>query len=148
MRSPSVLLSLLGARVFSGSSNVRLSTSRFRLTVSPQWSTVYRPHSTTIEHFFLLSSLLILCGSVCAQSTGSIEGQAVAEHGCVVEGAEITASCLAIGVKRIAKTDARGRYQFAALPVGDYRLEIRAHGFKEQILLVNRAEGGCRLTQN
>lgn len=148
MLSPSVHLLLFGARVFSGSSNVRPSTSRFRLTVSPQWRTVHRPHSTSTKHFFLLSTFLIICSSVCAQSTGSIEGQATDERGAVVQGAEITATSQAIGVRRVTETDAAGRYQFAGLPVGDYRLEVQATGFK--LLLVEKipVEVGRRLTQD
>src|SRR5258705_5722969 len=137
MRSPSVPLFLFGARVFSGSSNVRLSTRRLGLTVSPQWSTVYRSPSspsTPTMHFFLLSSLLILCSSVCAQSTGSIEGQAVDERGAVVQGAQITATSQDIAVRRVTETDAAGRYQVAGLPLGDYHLEVQANGFKWQVI--------------
>src|SRR5258705_13806929 len=123
MRSPSVPLFLFGARVFSGSSNVRLSTRRLGLTVSPQWSTVYRsPPSTPTKHFFLLSSLLILCSSVCAQSTGSIEGQAVDERGAAVQGAQITARSQAIGVGRVSESDAAGRYQISRFPLSAYPL--------------------------
>lgn len=66
----------------------------------------------------------------------------------MIQRAAVTASCPAIGMKRMMETDAMGRYQLAALPVGDYRLEIRADGFKVQILLDNRVEVGRRLTQN
>ena len=100
------------------------------------------------KQILILSSFLMLSTSVYAQSTASIEGQVFDEHGGGIQRAEIAASCEAIGVKRVAETDAIGRYQFPALPVGDYRLEIRAKGFKEQILLVNRLEVGRRLTQN
>src|SRR5688572_752297 len=129
MLSPLLPTFLFGAHVFSGSSIVRPSTSRFRLTVSANWRIVYRPHSTATRQLLLLSSLLILCGSVCAQSTGSIEGRVVDQHGAVIPRAAVTASCPDIGMKRMAETDLVGRYQFAALPVGDYRLEIRASGF-------------------
>src|SRR5258705_1222469 len=150
MRSPSVPLFLFGARVFSGSSNVRLSTRRLSLTASPQWSTVYRSPSpsTPTMHFFLLSSLLILCSSVCAQSTGSIEGQAVDERGAVVQGAQITARSQAIGVRRVTETDAAGRYQVAALPLGDYHLEVQANGFKSQVIEKIHVEVGRSLTED
>lgn len=148
MRTPSVHLFLFGARVFCGSSNVRRSTSRFCITVSPQWSNVYRPHSTTTREFFLLSSFLILCASVCAQSTGSIEGQAVDERGAVVQGARITAISQAIGVRRVTETDAAGRYQLVGLPLGDYHLEVQANGFKSQIIEKIHIEVGRRFTQD
>lgn len=146
MRSPSPLL-LFGIRVFSGSSNVRLPTSRFRLSPAPcRTSGVYSVFTNKI--FLLLSSLLILYGPIYAQSTGSIEGQVVDERGATVHGAQITANCQAIGVKRVAATDDLGRYQLAGLPVGDYRLEIRADGFKEQVVQAARVEVGRRLAQN
>lgn len=148
MRTPFVHLLLFGARVFCGSSNVPLSTSRFRLTVSPQLRTVYRRHSTTTKPFFLLSAFLIICASVCAQSTGSIEGQATDERGAVVQGARITAISEAIGVRRVIETDTAGRYLFAGLPVGDYRLEVQATGFKLLILETIPVEVGRRLTQD
>src|SRR5258705_4331551 len=149
MRSPSVPLFLFGARVFSGSSNVRLSTRRLGLTVSPQWSTVYRsPPSTPTKILFLLSSLLILCAYVCAESTGSIEGQAVDERGAAVQGAQITARSQAIGVRRVTETDAAGRYQVVGLPLGDYRLEVQAKGFKSQVIEKIHIEVGRSLTQD
>src|SRR5258705_10111439 len=149
MRSPSVPLFLFGARVFSGSSNVRLSTRRLGLTVSPQWSTVYRsPPSTPTKILFLLSSLLILCAYVCAESTGSIEGQAVDERGAAVQGAQITARSQAIGVRRVTETDAAGRYQVAGLPLGDYHLEVQANGLKSQVIEKIHVEVGRSLTED
>ena len=148
MRPPFAPPFLFGARVFNGSSDVRMSTSWFRLTVSPRSTTVHR-YSTTTSHFFLLSSLLlILCASVCAQSTGSIEGQVIDERGAVVQGGQITARSLAIGVRRVTETDAAGRYQFAGLPLGDYRLEVQANGFKSQVIEKIHIEVGRSLNQD
>ncbi len=133
---------VFGARVFTRSSNVRLSTSRLHLNV---WSSV---RSTATKLFLTLSLFIVFSLPVYCQSTGSIEGQIVDERGAVIEGAEITASCPSIGVKRVTTTDDVGRYQFASLPVCDYQLQIRAKGFKEQILQSSRVEVAQRLTQN
>jgi outer membrane receptor protein involved in Fe transport len=92
--------------------------------------------------------LIVFSLPVQCQSTGSIEGQIVDQSGAVIEGAEITASCSSIGVKRVAITDNVGRYQFPGLPVCDYHLKIRAKGFKEQIVQSSRVEVAQRLTQN
>ena len=46
----------------------------------------------------------------------------------------IAARNRATGTERATVTDAGGRYQIAALPVGDYRLEVKATGFQTQIL--------------
>jgi hypothetical protein len=83
-----------------------------------------------------------------AQSTASIEGLVTDQQGALIAGAEIAASDFAIGVERLVMTDAMGHYQIAALPVGDYRLEVRANGFKTQILERVRIEVGRRLTQD
>jgi hypothetical protein len=82
----------------------------------------------------VLLILPVLSATIYCQSTGSIEGQIVDERGAVVPRARITARSDAIGVRRATETDAAGRYQFAGLPVGDYRLEVQATGFKVLIL--------------
>ena len=69
---------------------------------------------------------------VLAQSSASIEGPVTDQNGSLVAGAEIIASAGAIGVTRRSLSDDSGRYQIAALPVGDYRVEIRAKGFTTQ----------------
>ena len=45
-------------------------------------------------------------------------------------------------------TDDDGRYQIPALPVGSYRIEVRAHGFQTQIVESSTLEVGRRVTQN
>ncbi len=55
---------------------------------------------------------------------------------------------LAIGVTRVATADVAGRYQIAALPIGDYRLEVRARGFQTRILEHLRIEVARKLTQD
>jgi len=130
MRSPSVAPFLrFGARVFFGSSNLPLSTSRFDVTL---WSS---RRTTATKHFLVLSSFLIFSAPVYCQSTVSIEGQILDERGAVVQGAEITASCSSIGVTRVAKTDDVGRYLLVGLPFGNYRLPIRAADLKNKVSL-------------
>ena len=90
--------------------------------------------------------LLSTCAN--AQSTSSIEGLIIDQHGSLVSKAEITASDPLIGVTRQAVTDDSGRYQIAALPVGDYRLEVRAQGFQTGIRERVRIEVARRMTQD
>src|SRR5262245_24532433 len=52
----------------------------------------------------------------------------------MVPGATITVTNLATGIIRSTPTDAEGEYQLAALPVGDYRIEIRKPGFRSQVV--------------
>lgn len=54
----------------------------------------------------------------------------------------------AIGVARTTLSDAVGHYQLTALPVGSYRIEIRAPGFQTQVLEDVRIEVSRRMTQD
>jgi Carboxypeptidase regulatory-like domain/TonB dependent receptor-like, beta-barrel len=92
--------------------------------------------------------LLLLSTCAYAQSTSSIEGLIVDQHGALISRAEITASDSSIGVTRQTVTDDSGRYQIVALPVGDYRVEVRAQGFQTRILERVRIEVARRITQD
>ena len=92
--------------------------------------------------------VVLLCHPVHAQSTASIEGQVNDQHGAIVRAAEITVVSREIGIRRVAVTDDDGRYQIAALPVGSYRIEVRAPGFQTQIIESSTLEVGRRVTQN
>src|SRR5687768_10906862 len=92
--------------------------------------------------------LLVVSSCAYAQSTASIEGFITDQHGAFIADAEITAREPAIGVTRQAITDVSGRYQIAALPVGNYRLEIRAKGFTAQVAEEVKIEIGRRSVQD
>jgi hypothetical protein len=96
----------------------------------------------TVVFFFLLTI------SVQGQSTASIEGLITDQHGALIRGAEITATDPLIAVTRAVVTDSSGRYQIVALPIGDYRLEVRASGFQTGIVERVRLEVGRRSTQD
>src|ERR1044072_2374188 len=85
---------------------------------------------------FPLAVAVLVLVSTCAyaQSTSSIEGSITDQHGALVSRAEITASDPLIGITRQAVTDDSGRYQIAALPIGEYRVEVGADGFHTRIL--------------
>jgi hypothetical protein len=91
---------------------------------------------------------LVFATSVCAQSTASVEGLITDQHGAVVGSAEVIANDPAIAVTRRVLADNSGRYQIAALPIGDYRLEVRARGFKTRILERLRIEVSRKLTRD
>ena len=92
--------------------------------------------------------VLLLSAPVYGQSTASLEGLITDQHGALIRGAEITAIDPAIAVTRSSVTDDSGRYQIPALPIGDYRVEVRAKGFQTQILERVRIEVGRRLTHD
>ena len=68
-----------------------------------------------------------------AQSTATVQGRVLDANGAVLPGAKVTVSNRETGFERTAKTDEEGNYQFAALPVGSYRVEVRAEGFRTEI---------------
>ncbi len=77
-------------------------------------------------------------------TTGSIYGTISDSTGALVPGAEIIATNLATNVSRTAKSEQNGAYSLTFLPVGTYRLEASANGFKkfEQsgiVLEINRS---------
>ena len=98
--------------------------------------------------FFSSLLVILLCNPVHAQSTASIEGQVNDQYGAIVPGVEITVVSREIGLRRVAVTDDDGRYQIPALPVGSYRIEVRAPGFQTQIVESSTLEVGRRVTQN
>src|SRR5690242_2204558 len=69
-----------------------------------------------------------------AQATATLQGTVIDESGAVVANVKITVRNQATGFERIVQTDSVGNYQVAALPVGIYRLEVRADGFQVQII--------------
>jgi outer membrane receptor protein involved in Fe transport len=68
------------------------------------------------------------------QSTAVLQGRVRDRNGAVVPRARISAQNIAIGLKRVGETDAEGNYQIAALPVGNYRVEARAQGFRAEVV--------------
>ena len=96
----------------------------------------------------LVVALLFASIYAYGQSSASIEGLITDQNGALIRGAEITISDPAIGVMRQAITDDSGLYQIPALPIGDYRLEVRARGFQTRIRERIRIEVARRLTQD
>jgi hypothetical protein len=70
-----------------------------------------------------------LCTSVLAQTSGSISGEVKDEKDAVITGAAVTARNTLTNETRTAQTNADGRYQFAALPVGAYEITVESAGF-------------------
>ncbi len=77
-----------------------------------------------------------------AQSTATLQGRVVDPNRAVVRNASITARNLETGVERVGESDEQGNYQIAALPVGGYRVEVRAGGFRIEVVEGLRVEVG------
>lgn len=95
---------------------------------------------------FLL--VILVCHLVQAQSTASIEGQIIDQNGAILRAVEISAVNPQMGIVRVGATDDDGRYQIAALPVGLYRIEVKASGFQTQIIESSTLEVGRTVTLN
>lgn len=94
----------------------------------------------------LISSLLIgLMASVFVPESGAsplitfqsiavLQGRVVDQNGAVVPRAQVSVQNSATGLSRKGETDSEGNYQIAALPVGNYRVEVEARGFRKGIV--------------
>ena len=111
-----------------------------------RWWCLLRPHGFRIA--LLITLLFVVHSQTSAQPTASIQGQIVDQHHAAVPGVKITARNPATGFERVATSDVAGRYQFSALPVGDYTLRVSAAGFKQQVLERLSVEVGRRITQD
>ena len=74
------------------------------------------------------------------QSTAVLQGRVVDMNGAVVPRAQVSAQNSATGLSRNGETDSEGNYQIAALPVGNYRVEVRARGFRTEVVEQLRIE--------
>lgn len=78
----------------------------------------------------LLAFLLLACGLGLAAITGSISGVVKDQSGAVIPGAEVSVVNTETGIRSVVKADAAGFYNFSALSIGTYDLEVRQTGFR------------------
>jgi hypothetical protein len=52
----------------------------------------------------------------------------------VIAQAKVVLSSISTGAERTSETDDEGNYQIAAIAVGQYRLEVRANGFRRKVI--------------
>ena len=76
-------------------------------------------------------TLALLCVSAFAQSTGKISGTVKDSNDAVVVGATVTALNIASSQRVTVTTDGAGKYEFAKLRGGTYRVTATASGFGE-----------------
>jgi len=78
--------------------------------------------------------VLAAASAVCAQeATGSIRGSVADPSGASIARAEISATQTETGITRKTHSGADGAYLLALLPVGHYRLEAVASGFRKYV---------------
>jgi hypothetical protein len=83
-----------------------------------------------------------------AQSTASLSGTVTDATGAVVPDATAVATNEATGVASITKTDTAGAYLFPALPIGTYRIEVKAPNFQTAVVSNLKLEVATAVTQN
>lgn len=83
--------------------------------------------SLTIRAGLLLSFAMAF---VQAQSGGKLTGRVIDPTGQLVPGAEIVVHDGTTLVERSVRTNSEGMYEIAALPVGLYRMQVEASGFR------------------
>src|SRR6185369_17697275 len=90
----------------------------------------YAFRNTLTRVLLVLSVLALFTGIVWAQGSGELSGLVTDPQGAVVAGAEVKLTNPATGDVRTTITSGAGIYHFAALPVGNYTLEVAPKGFK------------------
>jgi carboxypeptidase family protein len=81
----------------------------------------------------VLCCYLFVTAAVWAQSTAQISGTVRDQTGAVIAGSQVTATNTDTGLRRATTTDASGAYTLPNLPVGPYRLEAGATGFRTYV---------------
>jgi Carboxypeptidase regulatory-like domain len=100
-------------------------------------SNLWRPESfvlpSTVVRFVRILLMLVLISSSCsallADTVGSISGTVTDQTGAVIPDTTVTALNLDTTVQQTTRTNANGFYNFIALPVGRYEIEILRDGF-------------------
>jgi len=83
--------------------------------------------------FFCLLAMLF-SGRVRAQITSTVMyGQVTDATGATVPGAQVSVTNTETNLTRTAQTNAEGEYRIELLPVGSYKVEITAPGFKRVV---------------
>ena len=83
--------------------------------------------------FLMLVAALLATSTALGQSTATLQGTVTDSKGAVVPNATVQVRNRSTASERTTQTDNDGNYQFAALPVGLYTVEVRAQGFKTQV---------------
>jgi len=83
-----------------------------------------------------------------SQSTANLTGAVTDATGAVIPGATVSVRNLGTGEERSIKTDDAGNYLAASLPVGNYRVEVKAPGMQPVAVSNLVVEVGRTVQQN
>ena len=98
----------------------------------------------TRPHAILCLVSLFLAAPLFAQVSATLSGTVTDQSGALVSAAAVTARSVDTGAERSTVTSGAGRYEFPALPVGNYEIHARKPGFTEEVrkgvrLVVNQS---------
>ncbi|MGH9452932.1 MAG: carboxypeptidase regulatory-like domain-containing protein, partial [Terriglobia bacterium] len=94
----------------------------------------------------LVMGMLLISGAAWASITGSISGVVMDPSGAVIPGVNVIALNTQTGIRQTVVTDAKGFYNFPALPIGSYDIDVQQSGFRHyrQTGLVINANSALR----
>src|SRR3981189_1296915 len=98
--------------------------------------------------FLLVGLLNGLSGASFAQSTAVLNGTVTDATGAAVPNAKVVATNQATGVESATQTDTAGAYLFPSLPIGIYRIQVRAPGFQSALVANLKLEVATAATQS
>lgn len=108
-----------------------------------------RPHTTEALRLTVSIVLIFLETAAFAQmNTGQVAGKVKDPNGGVIQNASVTATEQTTGRKFSSITNDSGQYLVAQLPVGEYKLEVSAPGFKNVLRPDLLVHAGDELRQN
>ena len=81
-------------------------------------------------HAMVLAMVLLATVIAWSSITGSISGIVTDPSGALISGATVTAKNMQTGITTSVTSDSKGFYNFPALPVGSYDIEITQTGFR------------------
>ena len=101
----------------------------FRPAASPS------THRTSLPVFVIafVCACLFLSSAANAQVSAGIAGRVTDQTGAVISGATVTVKNPETGLSRSTLSDNAGRYELAALPVGQYEVQASKAGFSEKV---------------
>ncbi len=98
----------------------------------------------------ILALILLAAAPVCGQAVaiGSVSGTIMDPSGSSIPGATARITEVDKGIVHTVTSNADGRYAFFDLPVGPYRLEVQAKGFKDYVQTGIVLQVAENITQN
>ena len=99
---------------------------------------VRSPFHNLVRRSFRFAVLTIFCLQLSliaqAQSTSSLSGTITDPTGATVPNATVAVRNVGTGVESTSTTDSAGAYLFPSLPIGTYRIEVTAPGFRKGVM--------------